>query len=57
MDAGVPVKYNQFINEDRYNSISIEWDQSYSGQFDIWFGNEDKDLAKYKKTIVVESLF
>ena len=57
MDANVPVKYNHFINEDRYNSISIEWDQPYSGQFDIWFGNENKELAKYKKTIVVESLF
>jgi hypothetical protein len=37
--------------------VSLKWEQSYSGQFDIWFGYKDKDKAKYKKTIVVESLF
>ena len=57
IDAKVPVKYKIFKNDKGYNSVSIKWDQSYSGQFDIWFGNEDKEEAKYKKTIVVESLF
>lgn len=57
IDIGVPVEYTNFINEDGYNSICIKWDQSYSGQFDIWFGHENKEQAKYKKTIVVESLF
>ena len=57
IDSKVPVKYKIFKNDKGYNSISIKWDQSYSGQFDIWFGNEDKEEAKYKKTIVVESLF
>lgn len=57
IDLKVPVKYKIFKNDKGYNSISIKWDQSYSGQFDIWFGNKDKEEAKYKKTIVVESLF
>ena len=57
IDTNVPVNYKVFINEDGYNAISIKWNQSYSGQFDIWFGDADKANAKYKKTIVVESLF
>ena len=57
IDTNVPVKYTIFINDKGYNSISLKWDQSYSGQFDIWFGNKQKEQAKYKKTIVVESLF
>ena len=57
IDAKVPINYKVFINEDGYNAISVKWDQSYSGQFDIWFGEANKAEAKYKKTIVVESLF
>lgn len=57
IDANVPVNYTVSINEKGYNTISIKWIQSYSGQFDIWFGNKEKEKAKYKKTIVVESLF
>ena len=56
-DTGIPLKCNIFKNAEGYNSITIKWDQSYSGQFDMWFGHEDKEQAKYKKTIVVESLF
>ena len=57
IDTNVPVNYTVSINEKSYNTISIKWIQSYSGQFDIWFGNKEKEKAKYKKTIVVESLF
>ena len=57
IDTNVPVNYTVSINEKGYNTISIKWNQSYSGQFDIWFGNKEKEKAKYKKTIVVESLF
>ena len=57
IDANVPVKYTMSVNEEGFNSISVKWNQSYSGQFDIWFGNPDKEQAKYVKTIVVESLF
>jgi hypothetical protein len=31
-------------------NVTLRWDNSYSGQFDLKYG-------KYKKTIVVESLF
>ena len=30
---------------------------TYSGQFDLWYGDKDGPLLDYKKTIVVESLF
>lgn len=57
VDTNAPVKYTASKNEKGQNSVSLKWEQSYSGQFDIWFGYKDKDKAKYKKTIVVESLF
>lgn len=56
-DLGIPITYTAFMNDKGYNSISLKWNQSYSGNFDIWFGDKDKEQAKYKKTIVVESLF
>lgn len=57
VDTNTPVTYKTFINEDGYNAIALRWNESYSGQFDIWFGYSDKNKAEYKKTIVVESLF
>lgn len=57
VDTNIPINYTTSINTEGYNTISIKWTQSYSGQFDIWFGEKDKNKAKYKKTIVVESLF
>lgn len=57
VDSNIPLSYNTFKNDSGYNTISLRWNQSYSGQFDIWFGNSNKEQAKYKKTIVVESLF
>lgn len=57
IDTKVPVKYTILKNEKGQNSISLKWDAVISGQFDIWFGDKNKEQAKYKKTIVVESLF
>ena len=57
VDAKVPVKLNMYMNSDGYNAVSVKWEQSYSGQFDIWFGNPIKEQASHIKTIVVESLF
>lgn len=54
----VPVKIEQFIDENKNNSIKLKWTNSYSGQFDLWI--EDANITNqniYKKTIVVESLF
>ena len=31
-------------------NITVKWDSSFSGQFDLYYGD-------YKKTIIVESLF
>ena len=52
-----PIKMEPFTDEDGKNSVKIKWDSSYSGQFDLWFGDENGPLLDYKKTIVVESLF
>ena len=57
VDTKVPVKLNMYMNSDGYNAVSVKWEQSYSGQFDIWFGNPIKEQASHIKTIVVESLF
>ena len=48
VDKKYPVKL-EFDEADPRN-IAVTWEQSYSGQFDLCYG-------KYKKTIVVESLF
>lgn len=48
MDKKYPVKL-EFDKADPRNII-VTWEQSYSGQFDLYYG-------EYKKTIVVESLF
>lgn len=48
IDPSYPVKYT--INPDKTNEITLEWNNSYSGQFELVYGN-------FTKTIVVESLF
>lgn len=48
VDKKYPVKLT--IDKKDARNISLIWDSSYSGQFDLYYG-------KYKKTIVVESLF
>lgn len=52
-----PIKMEPFTSEDGKTSVKIKWNSSYSGQFDLWFGDADGPLLDYKKTIVVESLF
>ena len=48
VEKGCPVTITVDPNDRR--KISLKWDATYSGQFDLYYG-------KYKKTIVVESLF
>lgn len=48
VDKQYPVKI--IINPDNEKKISLKWDSSYCGQFELSFGN-------YTKTIVAESLF
>ena len=52
-----PIIMEPLEDEEGKNSIKIKWNSSYSGQFDLWFGDADGPLLDYKKTIVVESLF
>lgn len=48
VDKKYPVKLIYDVNDPR--KVSLIWQGSYSGQFDLYYG-------EYKKTIVVESLF
>ena len=48
VDKKYPVKLIYNVNDPR--KVSLIWQGSYSGQFDLYYG-------EYKKTIVVESLF
>ena len=52
LDWKIDKKYPVIIEIDNFNSkqIKLKWDSTYSGQFDLFYGD-------YKKTIVVESLF
>lgn len=52
-----PIKMEPFEDEQGRTAIKIRWNSTYSGQFDLWFGDEDGPLLDYKKTIIVESLF
>lgn len=56
-DNKLPIIKEEFEDEQGRTAISIKWDSAYSGQFDLWFGDENGPLFDYKKTIVVESLF
>ena len=49
VDKNIPVILNTDPNNPK--RTSLKWDSSYSGQFDLYYGNN------YFKTIVVESLF
>ena len=57
MTEKVPVLREEFKDEKGRTAIKIKWDSSYSGQFDLWYGDENGPRADYKKTIVIESLF
>ena len=48
VEKGCPVVLTVDPNDRK--KISLKWKEAYSGQFDLYYG-------KYKKTIVVESLF
>ena len=53
----LPIQKEIFEDEQGRNAIRVKWTSPYSGQFDLWYGDEDGPLFDYKKTIVVESLF
>ena len=53
----VPILKEEFKDQKGRNAIKIKWDSSYSGQFDLWFGDENGPIEDYKKTIIIESLF
>ena len=53
----LPIQKEEFINSEGYPAIKIKWDSSYSGQFDLWYGDKNGPIEDYKKTIVIESLF
>ena len=56
-DDKLPVQKEIFEDEQGRNAIKIKWTSPYSGQFDLWYGDNNGPLFDYKKTIVVESLF
>ena len=56
-NAKLPIIKEEFEDEFGRTAIRIKWDSSFSGQFDLWYGDENGPLFDYKKTIVVESLF
>ena len=53
----LPIIKEEFEDEEGRIAIKIKWNSTYSGQFDLWYGDESGPLFDYKKTIVVESLF
>lgn len=56
-DSKLPIQFETFEDEEGHNALKIKWTSSYSGQFDIYFGDEDGPMLDYSKTIIVESLF
>ena len=53
----LPIIKESFIDENGRSAIRLKWNNTFSGQFDLWYGDENGPLFDYKKTIVVESLF
>ena len=49
VEKGLPIILN--VDKSDPRNVSIKWNSSYSGQFDLYYGDN------YYKTIVVESLF
>ena len=56
-DTKLPIIKEEFEDEQGRTAIKIKWNSTYSGQFDLWYGDESGPLFDYKKTIIVESLF
>mgnify|MGYP003508933803 CR=1 FL=1 len=48
VDGDYPIEL--IIDKDNPKEVSLKWTNSYSGQFDLYYGD-------YSKTIIVESLF
>ena len=53
----LPIIKESFIDENGRSAIRLKWNNTFSGQFDLWYGDESGPLFDYKKTIIVESLF
>lgn len=53
----MPISILKYETEDGYPAIKLKWTAAYSGQFDLWYGDDNGPLFDYQKTIVVESLF
>ena len=53
----VPIIKEVFDDEQGRPAVKIKWTAPFSGQFDLWYGDEEGPLMDYQKTIVVESLF
>lgn len=53
----IPLTFERCETTEGYPAVKIVWTSSYSGQFDLWYGDVDGPLFDYQKTIVVESLF
>lgn len=54
----VPVTLEPFTTTRHIPGVKITWNNSYSGQFTLWFGKKGNGHYKnFSKTIVVESLF
>lgn len=56
-DTSLPVSMKEFIDDEGHTAIRLKWLSTYSGTFNIWYGDEDGPLLDYQKTIIVESLF
>lgn len=52
----VPVTLEKFTTPRGIPGVKIVWNSSQSGQFTLWFG-ENEHYKNFSKTIVVESLF
>lgn len=56
-EPNVPVILEPFLTDRGIHGVKIKWNSSYSGQFTLWFGDQNGHYKNYSKTIVVESLF
>lgn len=56
-DQKLPIIREEFEDEQGRKAIRIKWNSTFSGQFELWYGDQSGPLFDYKKTIVVESLF
>ena len=55
--TNVPVVLNASFTERGIPQVVLKWNTTYSGQFELYYGNEKGPYDNFIKTIVVESLF